>query len=74
MPTSSSTVNTASMGGCTSEACGKQWQLTLVGVVHRDEHVAACRQATVIGGQLALSERMREVTVKAHDLAGGTPL
>ena len=32
------------------------------------------RQATVIGGELALGEGVREVTVEAHDLTGGTHL
>ena len=50
----------------------EQRQLTLVGIVHGDEHVAAGRQTAIVGGQLALGERMREVTVEAHDFAGGT--
>ena len=53
---------------------GEQRQLTLVGVVHGDEHVAAGRQAAVVGGELALGEGVREVTVEAHDLTGGTHL
>ena len=32
------------------------------------------RQATVVGGELALGEGVREVTVEAHDLTGGTHL
>ncbi len=51
---------------------GEQRQLALVGVVHGDEHVAAGRQAAFVCGELALGERVREVAVEAHDLAGGT--
>ena len=57
----------------TSRAANER-QLTLVGVVHGDEHVAAGRQAAVVGGELALGEGVREVAVEAHDLAGGTHL
>ena len=46
------------------------WRLSVI--VHGDEHVAAGRQAAFVCGELALGERVREVAVEAHDLAGGT--
>lgn len=56
------------------QACGEQRQLTLVGVSFTEMNtVAACRQATVISGQLALGERMRKSRSKPMT-AGGTHL
>ena len=49
------------------QTAGEQWQLTLVHIVDRNEHIAAGGQAAIVRGELALGEGVREVAVEAHD-------